>query len=67
VLLAEVARGGVADAVHLAQREKACCPFFEFRLELEADRILLRIEVPADGADALDALVGPTASSSPLR
>jgi hypothetical protein len=41
-------------AVDLAQREKACCGFFRFAVELEADCRWLRIEVPPDAAGVLD-------------
>ena len=40
--------------VRLAQREKACCPFFDFALHLEADGIILTVSVPADAASLLD-------------
>jgi hypothetical protein len=40
-------------AVDLARREKACCGFFEFSIEVEADASWLSIEVPPDAAGAL--------------
>jgi hypothetical protein len=40
--------------VSLAQREKACCQFFDFTFEVEADSIALVIEVPGDAAPVLD-------------
>ncbi len=47
--------GAVAD---LARREVACCPFFEMVIEVTADGLILVVEVPADGAGALDELLG---------
>ncbi len=43
----------VGAAVDLAQREKACCPFFEFAIELEADSSWLRVRVPPEAASVL--------------
>jgi hypothetical protein len=40
-------------AVDLARREKACCAFFEFSIEVEADASWLSVTVPPDAADAL--------------
>jgi hypothetical protein len=40
--------------IRLAQREKACCPFFDFAIRIEAETITLRISVPQDGAALLD-------------
>jgi hypothetical protein len=40
--------------VRLAQREKACCPFFDFAIRIEADTVTLRISGPADAASLLD-------------
>lgn len=44
-------------AVDLAQREKACCGFFSFSIELDSDARWLRVEVPADAARILADLV----------
>ena len=44
----------------LAQREKACCPFFTFTIEISADHLALVVEVPDDAIDVLDELAGPT-------
>jgi hypothetical protein len=41
------------DAADLAQREKACCSFFEFSLELEASGWWLVVRVPPDAAPVL--------------
>ncbi len=40
--------------VRLAQSEKACCPFFDFSVGIEADAVSLRISVPAEAAPILD-------------
>jgi hypothetical protein len=40
-------------AVDLARREKACCAFFEFSIEVEADASWLSVKVPPDAADVL--------------
>ena len=40
-------------AVDLARREKACCAFFEFSIEVEADASWLSVKVPPDAADTL--------------
>jgi len=53
VLLPEV---DVAWLVGLAQREKACCPFFTFTIEVMADHLVLVVEVPADAIEILDNL-----------
>jgi hypothetical protein len=43
----------VHAAVDLARREKACCAFFEFSIEVEADASWLSIKVPSDATDTL--------------
>lgn len=45
------------QAADLAQREKSCCAFFGFRIELDASTRWLRIEVPDDGRAVLDELL----------
>lgn len=45
-------------AADLARREKACCPFFEFRLVLLAEAVWLEVEAPEDAAAILDGLIG---------
>jgi hypothetical protein len=47
----------VLTATDLARREKACCPFFDFRLALLAEATWLEIEAPAEAASILDGLV----------
>jgi hypothetical protein len=41
-------------AVSLGAREKECCPFFDVVVELEPDRRVLRLSVPADAEPLLD-------------
>ena len=50
----------VASIAVLAQREKACCPFFTSTIEISADHLALVVEVPDDAIEVLDELVGPT-------
>lgn len=40
--------------VDLAQREKACCGFFEFSIDLDADRSWLSVRVPPEASSILD-------------
>jgi arsenate reductase len=47
----------VQAAVDLAQREKACCAFFEFSIEVEADASWLSVKVPPDAVDTLAGFV----------
>ena len=53
-----VGPGTVAPIIALAQREKACCPFFDFSLQVEADAVVLHVSVPEDATSILDALSG---------
>lgn len=48
----------VLVATDLARREKACCPFFEFRLEIGAEAVWLEIEAPDEATAILDGLIG---------
>jgi hypothetical protein len=43
----------LAAAVDLARREKACCAFFAFSIEVEADASWLSVTVPPEAADVL--------------
>jgi hypothetical protein len=45
--------GALEAAVDLARREKACCGFFEFSIEVEAGASWLSIKVPPDAAATL--------------
>jgi MerR family copper efflux transcriptional regulator len=47
----------VLVATGLARREKACCPFFEFRLQLLPEAVWLEVEAPDDAAAILDGLI----------
>jgi hypothetical protein len=38
----------------LAQREVACCPFLEFSIHIDADRVTLHIAAPPGAAPILD-------------
>lgn len=51
--------GVIVSTIDLARREKDCCAFFEFRLELLPDQVWLEIGAPAEAAAFLDALVNP--------
>jgi hypothetical protein len=50
---------GLGVLVQLAQREKACCPFFDFALQIDADAITLTVTVPPDAAPLLDQFAQP--------
>jgi len=43
--------------VGLAQRESACCPFFTFSLEIDAEGLRLVVEVTDDAVEVLDQVV----------
>ena len=45
---------GLSDLVRLAQREHACCPFFDFTLRITAASSSLVISVPPEAAPVLD-------------
>jgi hypothetical protein len=46
----------IVSVISLAQREAACCAFFSFAIEIEADRLVLAIEVPNEAVEILDQL-----------
>ena len=57
---------GLRELAALAQREKACCPFFEFTFAIDADRVRFVVSVPADATAILDqfaSLADPEAAS----
>jgi hypothetical protein len=56
----------VASLVALAQKEKACCPFFTFTIEVAADHLVLVVEVPADAIKILDNLVSGETETTDL-
>jgi hypothetical protein len=49
---------GVRGLLLLARREQACCPFFEFALQVKADGVTLLIDVPDEAAPVLDQFAG---------
>ncbi len=55
-MLVRVAFDQLGEVVDLARREKACCPFFDFSLEIGADALTLRVVAPADATAVLDEL-----------
>lgn len=59
-LFVHLDRSVLADVVDLAQREKACCPFFDFSLRIDADALVLRVAVPPEASVVLDRFVGST-------
>jgi hypothetical protein len=48
------AQQALLQAVDLARREKACCGFFTFSIDVEPDASTLCIGVPADAIAVLD-------------
>lgn len=52
----------ILSAANLARREKECCAFFEFRIDLSSDGVWLEIEAPVDAAALLDDLIGSRAN-----
>jgi hypothetical protein len=52
---------GLMAIIRLAQREKACCAFFEFALRIEADSVALQVSVPEDATSMLDDFAAPLA------
>lgn len=45
--------GALLSAASLGQREKECCRFFDFAVEIGVDHRWLVVSVPADAAEAL--------------
>jgi hypothetical protein len=43
--------------VDLAEREKQCCPFFAFSIDLDGERRWLRIAVPEEAAGVLTGFI----------
>jgi hypothetical protein len=56
---------GLGDLVLLAQREKACCPFFDFTLLVSATSSTLVISVPQEAAPVLDTFAQLAAGRAP--
>ena len=52
----------LTEVVALARREKACCSFFRFTVEIDVESVELKVSVPAEAAGVLDdfqALITP--------
>ncbi|MFD8382378.1 hypothetical protein ACFV2X_28335 [Streptomyces sp. NPDC059679] len=45
----------------LAVSEQACCPFFDFRIQLDGPLLHVEVRAPAEGAGLLAELFTPTA------
>ncbi len=54
-------------ASDLARRERACCAFFEFRLDLRPEAVWLEVSAPDDAQPVLDGLLDltPRAATPP--
>jgi hypothetical protein len=48
------APGVLEAAVDLAQREKTCCAFFDFAIDVATDQLWLRVAVPPEASGILD-------------
>jgi hypothetical protein len=44
----------IATLIDLAEREKACCEFFDFAFEVEGDGVKLVVSVPHEATAVLD-------------
>ena len=44
----------IATLIGLAEREKACCEFFDFTFEVERAGVTLVVSVPREAKDVLD-------------
>jgi hypothetical protein len=56
--------GQLVAVTRLAQREKACCPFFDFTIGIGAEAVTLHVTAPQEAAALLDALAGMTRPAS---
>jgi hypothetical protein len=50
--------GRLGELVRLAQREKACCEFFDFRLLIDSGAVALGVSVPPEAVLVLDDFAG---------
>jgi len=50
---------GLDEIVRLAQKEKACCAFFDFTIRIDDEEVALCISVPSDAGTVLDDFMGP--------
>lgn len=46
--------GRMAALIDLARREKACCAFFNFTVEIEAESITMVVTIPDGAVEVLD-------------
>ena len=53
--------------VRLCQREKECCPFFDFAILISADDVVLRVLVPPDATAVIDEFIELVPSRSGAR
>lgn len=60
-LTVPVERAGAVAA--LAAAEQSCCPFFDFRLQLDGPQVHLDVRATHDAADLLAALFGPAVAA----
>jgi hypothetical protein len=44
------------DLADLTRKEKACCPFFDFRIEATGDEVLLEVDAPPDARPIVEQL-----------
>jgi hypothetical protein len=56
-LLLAPTEDALVAAASLAQREKECCAFFDFAIELESDQRWLRVTVPESAEETLRSFV----------
>ena len=52
----------ILTAIDLARREKDCCAFFDFHLDLLSQEVWLEIEAPVEAAALLDDLISRPAN-----
>jgi hypothetical protein len=53
----DLSEAALLSAVSLSEQEKACCPFFDFSIDVEPGRRTLRVSVPPEAADVLGSFV----------
>ena len=56
-LVLEPSASALVAAAELAQREKECCPFFDFAINIGAEQRTLSIRVPDGAEEAMAAFV----------
>jgi hypothetical protein len=65
-LVLEAGRPGLEQLIELAQREKACCAFFDFSLAIEADRVSFVVSVPPEASGILDQFLAAQDPPTPI-